>query len=140
MGAWGSGIFQNDDASDWAAEFDEADPSERADLVTEALDTAVEDAAEGELDADVAGQALAAAALVARLSPGGGAVDLEGGPSATDVPGLEVDDTVRATAAKAARAAIDESSEWHELWSEAGSLDEAMSPVTEILRVLEPMS
>jgi hypothetical protein len=64
MGAWGEGPFDNDDASDWAYEFDEADEPTGLRILAEALDL-------GEpgdyLEAPEGTTAVAAAAVVSWL-------------------------------------------------------------------------
>jgi hypothetical protein len=60
MGAWGTGIFENDDAMDWACDFQRA-PSERS--LREAFDAVV--GVEDYLERDPGCYALAAAEVVA---------------------------------------------------------------------------
>lgn len=69
MGAWGSGSFENDDASDWIADFCDG-PDEG--LISDALSTAAETEAGEYLEAPDCGVGLAAAEVVAALkgSPG----------------------------------------------------------------------
>ncbi|MEO0912038.1 MAG: DUF4259 domain-containing protein [Pseudomonadota bacterium] len=61
MGAWGTGIFENDDAGDWLYELE----ADGADKVTEAFDAVREGARGGEIEAPDACCALAAAEAVA---------------------------------------------------------------------------
>jgi Domain of unknown function (DUF4259) len=63
MGAWGTGIFENDDAMDWAADFGRA-PSER--LLREAFEAVV--GVEDYLERDEGSCALAAAEVLAAAS------------------------------------------------------------------------
>ena len=63
MGAWGSGIFENDTASDWALSLEEA---RDASLIDETLKTVLSVGGDY-LDASVAEEGLAAAEAVARL-------------------------------------------------------------------------
>ena len=61
MGAWGEGPFDNDDASDWAYEFDGVDTSDGLRLVADALDVGER----GEyLEAPEGANAVAAATVV----------------------------------------------------------------------------
>jgi len=61
MGAWGAGSFENDDAADWVSALEEADGSK---FLAKTLKRAVGD---GELDAETAACAVAAAEVVAGL-------------------------------------------------------------------------
>ena len=64
MGAWGSGSFENDDASDWIAEFcDEPDQE----LISDALSAVAEIEAGEYLEAPDCSVGLAAAEVVAAL-------------------------------------------------------------------------
>lgn len=64
MGAWGAGIFENDDAVDWLAEFCD-DPD--TELITEALSAVAEADADEYLEAPDCNAGLAAAEIVAAL-------------------------------------------------------------------------
>ena len=64
MGAWGSGSFENDDASDWIADFCD-DPDEG--LISDALSTVAEMGADEYLEAPDCSVGLAAAEVVAAL-------------------------------------------------------------------------
>jgi len=62
MGAWGSGVFENDDAGDWVWELeDDADGS----VIVEALSIIVDTAIDEQPDAGDSSNALAAAEVVA---------------------------------------------------------------------------
>jgi hypothetical protein len=63
MGAWGVGTFENDDASDWAYQLEEADGLE---LVQRTLAEAADP--RGYLEAPTCSEALAAAEVVAALA------------------------------------------------------------------------
>ncbi len=69
MGRWGYGPFDNDTAADFAGELDEASERERLDLLAAVLVDVVE--AVGHVDANRAEIAIAAAAAVAGVLPGG---------------------------------------------------------------------
>src|SRR5665647_3313357 len=86
MGAWSHGAFDNDSAADWAGELDDAEPGDRPGLVQEALLAAVE--AEDYLDGDDGSIAIAAAAVVAAVTPGGPPLDHNYGPDAATIEGL----------------------------------------------------
>jgi hypothetical protein len=64
MGAWGAGIFDNDDACDFAAEVVDGGGVER---IASALDRVI-DSGDGYLEAPEASEGLAAAELVARMN------------------------------------------------------------------------
>jgi hypothetical protein len=67
MGVWGTNVFDNDMAADFAAEFDESDPSVRVDLLRSALEAAL-DAEADDLD-EFASEAVGAAAIIAATLP-----------------------------------------------------------------------
>jgi hypothetical protein len=64
LGAWGSGSFENDDASDWLGAFCDAPDKE---LISDALSTVAEMDADEYLEAPDCSVALAAAEVVAAL-------------------------------------------------------------------------
>ena len=65
MGAWGVGIYDNDDAADWVAELEDGGLA----VVSAALSTIVD----GDyVEAPEGARAVAAADVVARLRSGGG--------------------------------------------------------------------
>ena len=113
MGAWGVGTFENDDASDWVYQLEEAGDLT---LVREALGAAADPA--GYLESPTCSEALAAAEVVAALT-GKAAPDLPEEVRAwvaehrTRVPADLVTLTVRAIDQIAA------DSELKELWAES---------------------
>jgi Domain of unknown function (DUF4259) len=64
MGAWAEGAFDNDDAADWAAQFDGADQEAGLRLIEDTLRQAAQASSGGYLDLDVGAQVVAAAELV----------------------------------------------------------------------------
>src|SRR5687768_3899739 len=64
VGAWDSGPFDNDDAADFAAELDDADPNQRILLLRAALQAAVDSDGEDAED-ETFPRAVAAAAVIA---------------------------------------------------------------------------
>jgi hypothetical protein len=62
MGAWGSGPFENDDASDWVWELED---DENGSVVIAALSEIVDTEIDGEIEAPEASNAIAAAEIVA---------------------------------------------------------------------------
>ena len=114
MGAWGTGIYDNDDAADWAHGLDDGG----LDLIRSTLAAAKPGTP---VDADSGAEALAAADVIARLKSGGG----EQSPYAEAVMSWvdqHDDDPAWMSLVPGARAAVtavrDESSELHELWAE----------------------
>lgn len=136
MGAWGSGIYENDEAVELV---DEVVSGGGVESLDEALRRVLE-TEEDYLEAPEAAQALAAADMISRLRG-------RNVPADTGVDHLaewldDVDFFVGAATLKQARAAIGrvlrKPSELMELWSESGSLDETwMANVSLLLRRLE---
>lgn len=135
MGAWGLGTFGNDDAADWAGDFDEAAAADRDEVVRAALAEAVTD---DYLDATVAAAALAAAAVVASLLPGGTPVDEVYGPKTLGEQDLDASTPVRELAVAALTAVKGEDSEWLELWEESDEAEAAVELVDGLITVLRP--
>ncbi|WP_405447145.1 DUF4259 domain-containing protein [Streptomyces erythrochromogenes] len=113
MGTWDVGPFDNDTAADWCGDLDDASPEARQGLVRDTLARAADTA--DDLDADVADEAIAAAALVAAQCPGGEPAHPHYGPDEPlpDLTGL------RALALQALDRVITEPSELLELRAEA---------------------
>ncbi|MFI9835187.1 DUF4259 domain-containing protein [Streptomyces sp. NPDC051913] len=76
MGTWDIGPFDNDSAADFAGDLDDAKPEEREALIRGVLTRTVD--ATGWLSE--AGEAVAAAALIAAQCPGGAPIDTPYGP------------------------------------------------------------
>ncbi|MGY4644911.1 DUF4259 domain-containing protein [Cellulomonas sp. URHB0016] len=134
MGAWGSGIFDNDTAADWAGGLDDAEAADRPALVRTALLAAVE--ADDDLDLDDASVALAAAAVVAAGLPDGPDVNHNYGPDVETLVGLRLDPGEVDLALRAVDRVVAEGSEWRELWEEADSLDEACGAIEPVVAAL----
>ncbi|MER7330468.1 MULTISPECIES: DUF4259 domain-containing protein [unclassified Micromonospora] len=119
MGTWDDGPFDNDTAADWCGELHDADPSARAAMVRAALTTAALNT--GYLDHDDAVSAIAAAAIVASLMPGGDPIT---SPYAPDFllagESLDLDDDLPQLAVEALDRVLSDDSEWRSDWSEAG--------------------
>ncbi|MFJ9769171.1 DUF4259 domain-containing protein [Streptomyces erythrochromogenes] len=112
MGTWDVGPFDNDTAADWCGDLDDASPEARQGLVRDTLARAADST--DPLDADVAGEAIAAAALVAAQCPGGEPAHPRYGPDEPlpDLTGL------RALARQALDRVLTEPSELLQLWAE----------------------
>lgn len=137
MGAWGAGIFENDDAADWANEFDETDPAERLAFIEDTF-ALTDDVDHGQLDIDDCSAVLAAAAVVAAQLPNGPRLDTTYGPQTLgDGPGLTVTPHLREKAVAAVQAVIHPDTEWSQLWDESANTD-ARSAATHLLGILSP--
>ena len=116
MGAWGSGIFQNDTSLDWVGAFD----AEGAEAVARAVSAAMRP---GYLDADVASEALAACAVVAAAAgaelPEDAPADLPVRSHAAAVQALKL----AAPCQRVMRRVTAEGSELLELWEDADPAD-----------------
>ncbi|MEV7585889.1 DUF4259 domain-containing protein [Streptomyces erythrochromogenes] len=112
MGTWDVGPFDNDTAADWCGDLDDASPEARQGLVRDTLARAA--GTTDHLDADVADEAIAAAALVAAQCPGGEPAHPRYGPDEPlpDLTGL------RALARQALDRVLTEPSELLQLWAE----------------------
>ena len=135
MGAWDSGIFDNDTAADWAGALDDADAADRPDLVRSALAAAV-DADDDGVDLDDASCALAAAAVVATRLPEVRTSNHNYGPDVETLADLHLDDGLVRLALQAIDRVVAAESEWYELWDEAGSLDEARATLESVITAL----
>jgi Domain of unknown function (DUF4259) len=122
MGAWGTGLFENDDAGDWTVYFLDA-PSER--LLRAAFEAVI--GVEDYIERDLGGSALAAAEVLAAAT----------GRPCRDIPpelrdwaegnrGVAAQELVGKALAAIDRVMIAESSEVAELWFEtAADIDAA---------------
>ena len=117
MGAWGVGVFDNDDASDWVYELEQS--SDLA-VVEQALSDVAGTSGDDEPDAPDSAAALAAAEVVALLRgrPGDGVPDDVTKWVATVRPKSEPD--LAGLAAGAVRRVL-AGSELKDLWDEAGT-------------------
>lgn len=117
MGAWGTGIYDNDDAADWAFRI----PEEGLDVVREALQAALRSEY---VDAIMGSHAIAAADVVARLVSGIG-VD---SPYCAAVTSWVAEQTLRPEpllielSVRALARVRAEESELAELWNESDAL------------------
>lgn len=137
MGTWDSGPFDNDTAADWCGDLDDADVAERPVLVREALSRAAGE--DSYLDADVACEAIAAAAIVAAQQPGGQPISSPYAPDFLRNGGqLDLPDDLAAFAARALDRIMAADSEWRDLWQDAaaGDANPAFDAVRNLRRVL----
>ena len=125
MGAWGSGSFENDDASDWIADFCD-DPDKE--LISDALSTVAEMDADEYLEAPDCSAGIAAAEVVAALK---GAANPDLSDDAKEcVAKLKIKAEPRmASLALKAVERIKTNSELKELWDESESPNEWYSAI-----------
>ena len=125
MGAWGSDSFENDDASDWIADFcDEPDKE----LISDALSTVVEMDANEYLEAPECSAGIAAAEVVAALK-GAAHPDLpDGAKECVAKLELKADPRMVSLALKAVER-IKTNSELKELWDESENPNEWYSAI-----------
>lgn len=119
MGAWGEGPFDDDTAADWCDALDRLEPSRRTAALREALEAAAGNP--GCLAYTLAVRAIAAAAIVASLQPGGPAITSPYAPHFLGVgEPLDLGDDMPGLALSALDRILGTGSEWHELRIEAG--------------------
>ncbi|WP_346535489.1 DUF4259 domain-containing protein [Micromonospora sp. DPT] len=122
MGTWDSGPFDNDTAADWCGDLDDADIAKRPGLVREALSRAAGE--DGYLDADIACEAIAAAAMVAAQQPGGQPITSPYAPDfLRDGGRLDLPSDSTALAVRSLDRIMAGNSEWHDLWQDAAAGD-----------------
>lgn len=134
MGAWGTGVFENDGAGDLLAELRHAEPERRAAVVREALRFAVE--ATDYLEV-IEGQAAVAAAAVVAAGRNGTEQASNGWAqplAQADLPSSTPEDVDLARLALAR--VVGDHSEWRELWEETAELDAALAAVAEVRTAL----
>ncbi|MER6097288.1 DUF4259 domain-containing protein [Streptomyces sp. NPDC001728] len=115
MGTWDIGPFDNDTAADFSYRVDEA-PAEKKAEVLGACFREVRASGDEDVDADVAVEAIASAALVAAQCPGGDPVTTAYGPK-EPLPPLPAE--LRPEAVAALDRILTEPSELLELWEES---------------------
>lgn len=149
MGAWGTGIFENDEAMDWLAGWEEAAEGEgtadepgRIAFVIGALAVVVE--YKGYLDIDAGECALAAAEVVAAAGgkPGasltGSEPPLKALAAWAKGPGAKIlnQPEVRTLAVEAIDRSLAEESELAELWTESDEAEAWRAGVTDLRKRL----
>ncbi|TDB72244.1 DUF4259 domain-containing protein [Micromonospora sp. KC723] len=136
MGTWDSGPFDNDTAADWCGDLEDTDMTKRPALVRDALNRAAGD--DGYLDADVACEAIAAAAIVAAQRPGGQPITSPYAPDfLRDGGRLDLPDDLAVLAVSALNRIMAADSEWRDLWQDAaGGANPAFDAVNGLRGVL----
>jgi hypothetical protein len=132
MGAWGIGVFENDGAGDFLAQFRHTAAADRGALVRETLTEAADE--EDYVDRDAAQAAVAAAAVVAAAHTGSALDDPTGAVPAADLPSTEP--ALVSLALRALDRVAAEDSEWRELWEEVDSFDDAVATLDELRAAL----
>jgi len=120
MGAWGSGSFENDDASDWIADFCD-DPDKE--LISDALSTVAEMDAAEYLEAPDCSVGIAAAEVVAALKGAANPSLPDDAKECVAKLKIKVDPSIISLALKAIER-IKTDSELKELWDESESPNE----------------
>ena len=128
VGAWDAGPFDNDDAADFAAELDDADPNQRILLLRDAMQAAAD--IDDVIDEDIYLRALAAAAGVAAsrvdtVGDSGYAPKFLAGDDDFPVP----DDLIELAVLVLDRLA-EGNDEYAEFFDEAGTLESLRSALT----------
>jgi hypothetical protein len=137
MGAWDSGPFDNDDAADWSGALEDAAPAERPAIIRDAF-TAVLETGDDYLEIDLAADAIAAAAVVVSVLPGGTRLKTAYAPEFLVKGGtVELDEDIPALAVSALDRVTGDESEWRELWEESESFAAALESVRELRDALE---
>ncbi|MDB5034324.1 MAG: hypothetical protein JWQ98_1565 [Chlorobi bacterium] len=126
MGAWGSGSFQNDDASDWIADFGD-DPDES--LIVDALSAVVE--MNDYLEAPDCSVAIAAAEIVAALKGSPNPAMPEEVRESMGILGMDADRDKVVLALKALER-IKTDSELKELWDDAANPAEWYGAISDL--------
>lgn len=119
MGAWGDGVFENDDACDFLSEVESAEPEKRSALIFQVLRGVVDHC--GYLEVDQGNIAIAAAALVAAARSG----ELAGaaGERSASIKVSTATPDLFALAARALERVTGTDSEWSGLWGEGAVLE-----------------
>lgn len=126
MGAWGSGLFDNDNALDVMRDLEDSTPQGRPDLVVAALDEVL--LADGYIEAPEMSAAVAAAAAVGAVVNPGAAVEESSRPHWLAADAFEVDEELIEKSRRVLRRAIRaQDNEWYELWAESGTADEMVA-------------
>src|SRR5678816_4904343 len=128
MGAWGADSFENDDASDWLADFcDGPDPA----LILNALSTVAEMDAGEYLEAPDCSVGIAAAEVVAALKSVPNALLPDDAKTCFSNLAIKADASLIALALKAIER-IKTNSELKELWDESETPDDWYQAITNL--------
>jgi hypothetical protein len=134
MGAWGTGVFDNDGAGDFLSALADTEPDEREFIIREALEAATD--ADDYVEVDAAQEAIAAAAVIAAIHHNRPIADQDSGRSfaTADLPPSTAE--LRTLAVTALTRVTGTDSEWRELWEETDDFDTALATVNELRTAL----
>jgi hypothetical protein len=135
MGTWGVGPFDTDLAADWSGLLDDASPDQREPMIRAALADVLDE--EGYLDSPPAVVAIAAAAVLASLRPGGPLVAAPYGPDfLLNGETLDLPSDLDALAVRALDRIVADESEWRSLWAQSDHEAEALAVLQAIRATL----
>ena len=134
MGAWGTGVFDNDGAGDFLSALADTEPDEREFVIRDALEAATD--SDDYLEVDAAQEAIAAAAVIAAIHHDRPVTDQDSGRTfaAADLPSSTAE--LRTLAVTALSRVIATDSEWRELWAETDDFDTAVAAVADVRAAL----
>ena len=132
MHIWGTGVFDNAPAVEWADQFDRTAAVRRAALVRSALATAPR--ADDQRAWLIA---LAAATTVAATLPGGQLLAGGSGPKALPDNQFQPSSELAARALDTLAQCLSEHTEWTRLWTRAALIDDAVAVVHAVIEELE---
>lgn len=130
MGAWGTGVFDNDGAWDVLAEFRQAKPDRREAVLRAALACAAD--CPDYLENPEAQGAVAAAAVVAAVRSGRPTVSINDPTVLAATTSIAPDDELVELSRRALDRVVGDDSEWRQLWAEADDLVEPLAAVAEV--------
>jgi hypothetical protein len=136
MGAWGTGVFDNDGAGDFLTLLEDAEPSEREAVIREAFEAITDPDADDYLEVDAGQEAIAAAAVIAAAHNNRPVTDQDSVVTfaAADLPPATPE--LRTLAVEALNRVTGPESEWRELWEETDDFDTALAAVNEVRSAL----
>jgi hypothetical protein len=135
MQTWGTGVFDNEAAVEWCAEFDRAAPGKRSAIVRTAL-MAVFDHS----DHQAGSAAVAAATTVAARLPGGPLLVTNYGPKSLSDKDFSLTMELPDLAVAALHKCRAADSDWSKLWERETMLDDAIAVVDAVLDELDERS
>ncbi|MET9341430.1 DUF4259 domain-containing protein [Nonomuraea sp. NPDC003804] len=130
MGTWDIGPFDNDTAADWCGGLQDAVAEQRPLLIRKTL--AAVAGQDDYLDSDEAGEAIAAAAIVASQRSGTPITSPYAPDFLVEGGSVAIDDELVALAVAALDRVVAEDSEWRELWAESGAFSQATAVIAQL--------
>ncbi|QDY11139.1 DUF4259 domain-containing protein [Micromonospora sp. HM134] len=131
MATWQLGPFDNDDAVEWCAALESADPGQRLELVRHTLETAI--IAGPTLTVEGAAQAIAAAATVLQSLTGVPPSDSAYAPRfLLDRDDIPASPSLRALAGQALDTTLAEGSTWRLRWADDIEEEDALAAVEDL--------